>query len=65
MADQLGRSGDVTLELSGTQVNLNPSNPIIFKGEGESDWSECDAKAKQRIEFEMSVEHELNDTYIL
>ncbi|UPV99915.1 hypothetical protein M0R88_15525 [Halorussus gelatinilyticus] len=43
----------MTLELGGTQVNLNPSDPIAFKLEGESDWSEVDAEAKQSIEFEL------------
>ena len=53
LADQLDGSGEVTLELGGTQVTLAPTDPITFKLEGESDWTEGDAQAKQSIEFEM------------
>jgi len=53
LADQLDASGDVTLELGGQQVRLNPTNPVTFKLEGESDWSEGDTEAKQSIEFEL------------
>lgn len=52
-ADQLDGEGDVTLALGGRQVRLNPTNPVTFKLEGESDWSEGDAEAKQSIEFEL------------
>jgi amphi-Trp domain-containing protein len=53
LADQLDQGGDVTLELGGTEVRLNPSDPITFKLEGESDWSDGDTEAKQSIEFEL------------
>jgi len=53
LADQLDGDGDVTLELGGRQVRLNPTNPVTFKLEGESDWSEGDTEAKQSIEFEL------------
>jgi len=52
-AAQLDGGGDVTLELGGQQVRLNPTNPVTFKLEGESDWTEGDAEAKQSIEFEL------------
>jgi amphi-Trp domain-containing protein len=51
LADQ--RDGAVTLELGGQQVRLDPTNPVTFKLEGESDWSEGDAEAKRSIEFEL------------
>jgi len=53
LADQLDGGEDVTLELGGQQVRLNPTNPVTFKLEGESDWSEGDTEAKQSIEFEL------------
>lgn len=53
LADQLDGGGDVTLDLGGKQVNLDPVDPITFKLEGESDWSEGDSEAKQSIEFEL------------
>ncbi|SEP27743.1 amphi-Trp domain-containing protein [Halogranum amylolyticum] len=53
VADQLDGDGDVTLELGGKRVRLNPTNPVTFKSEGESDWSEGDTEAKQSIEFEL------------
>jgi amphi-Trp domain-containing protein len=53
LADQLDGDGDVTLELGGTTVQLHPTNPITFKLEGESDWSQGDTAAKQSIEFEL------------
>jgi hypothetical protein len=43
----------VTLELGGSEVLLNPSDPVTFKLGGESDWPEGDAEAKQSIEFEL------------
>lgn len=52
-AAQLGGSGGGTLKLSGQQIPLNPTNPVTFKLEGESDWTEDDAEAKQSIEFEL------------
>jgi amphi-Trp domain-containing protein len=53
LAEQLDGGGEVVLELGGTEVRLNPSEPVTFKLEGESDWSEGDAEAKQSIEFEL------------
>jgi amphi-Trp domain-containing protein len=53
LADQLDGGGDVRLELGGTAVRVQPSDPITFKLEGESDWSEGDTEAKQSIEFEL------------
>jgi amphi-Trp domain-containing protein len=53
LADQLDGEGDVTLNLGGTTVQLNPTNPVTFKLEGESDWSQGDTEAKQSIEFEL------------
>lgn len=53
LADQLDGGGDVMLDLGGQQVRLNPTDPVTFKLEGESDWSEGDTEAKQSIEFEL------------
>lgn len=53
LADQLDGDGEVTLELGGTTVQLQPTNPVTFKLEGESDWSQGDTEAKQSIEFEL------------
>lgn len=44
--------GDVTLALGGKQVRPDPTDPVTFKSEGESDWSEGDTEAKRSIEFE-------------
>jgi amphi-Trp domain-containing protein len=52
-ADQLDEDGDVSLNLGGTEILLNPTNPVTFKLEGESDWSNGDTQAKQSIEFEL------------
>jgi len=46
LAEQLDGDGDVILDLGGTEVELNPSDPVTFKLEGESDWSEGDTEAK-------------------
>ena len=53
LANQLDGDGDVALELGGEQVRFNPTNPVTFKLEGESDWTEGDTEAKQSIEFEL------------
>jgi len=55
LAEQLDGEGAVTLELGGKQVQLDPTDPdpVTFKLEGESDWSEGDTEAKQSIEFEL------------
>ena len=52
-ADQLDSDGDVVLKLGGTTVKLNPTDPVTFKLEGESDWSQGDTEAKRSIEFEL------------
>jgi len=53
LADQLDGDDDVTLDLGGTTVQLHPTDPVTFKLEGESDWSDGDTEAKQSIEFEL------------
>ncbi|WP_121821132.1 amphi-Trp domain-containing protein [Halostella salina] len=53
LADQLDGGGDVTLDLGGSTVRLDPAEPVTFKLEGESDWSQGDTEAKQSIEFEL------------
>ena len=53
LADQLDAGGPVELALGGTSVSLDPTEPITFKLEGESDWSEGETEAKQSIEFEL------------
>jgi len=53
LAAQLDGGGDVILDLGGTGVQLDPTEPVTFKLEGESDWSEGDTEAKQSIEFEL------------
>jgi len=53
LADQLDSDEDVTLNLGRSTVQLAPTNPITFKLEGESDWSQGDTEAKQSIEFEL------------
>jgi amphi-Trp domain-containing protein len=53
LADQLDGGEDVLLDLGGTTVQLNPTDPVTFKLEGESDWTEGDTEAKQSIEFEL------------
>jgi amphi-Trp domain-containing protein len=53
LADQLDGDGDVTLELGGRRVRVDPADPVTFKLEGESDWSPGDTEAKQSIEFEL------------
>ncbi|MEF8867546.1 MAG: amphi-Trp domain-containing protein [Haloarculaceae archaeon] len=53
LADQLEEAGPVTLELGGRRASLDPTDPITFKLEGESDWSEGETEAKQSIEFEL------------
>ena len=52
-ADQLDGGGTVTLELGERRVTFEPTEPITFKLEGESDWSAGDTAAKQSIEFEL------------
>lgn len=53
LADQLDEGGAVTLELGNRRVELDPVDPVTFKLEGESDWTEGDTEAKQSIEFEL------------
>jgi amphi-Trp domain-containing protein len=52
-ADQLEADGTVTLELGERAVTLDPTEPVTFKLEGESDWSEGDTETKESIEFEL------------
>jgi amphi-Trp domain-containing protein len=53
MADQLDGGGPVTLEVGGRQVTLDPTEPVTFKLEAESDWSPGDTEAKQSVEVEL------------
>lgn len=53
LADQLDESGAIRLTLGNQNVSLDPVDPITFKLEGESDWTEGDTEAKQSIEFEL------------
>jgi len=53
VADQFDGDGDVTLELGGMTVVMTPPEPVMFTLEGESNWSEGDTDATQRIEFEL------------
>lgn len=53
LADQLDDDGDVSLELGEKRVTVTPTEPVTFKLEGESDWSEGDTEAKQSIELEL------------
>jgi len=53
LADQLDSGGNISLELGNQSVSLNPTEPITFKLEGESDWRQGDPQAKQSIEFEL------------
>ena len=53
LADQLDADGDVSLTVGDRQVTLDPTEPVTFKVEGESDYSEGDARAKQSIEVEL------------
>jgi amphi-Trp domain-containing protein len=53
LADQLDDDGPVTLAISAQRVTLDPTEPVTFKLEGESDWSPGDTEAKQSIEVEL------------
>jgi amphi-Trp domain-containing protein len=53
MADQLDGGESMSLALDGTTVRVDPTDPVTFKLEGESDWSEGDAQAKQSVELEL------------
>ena len=53
LADQLETGGTVTLELGERRVDFDPTEPVTFKLEGESDWSAGDTEAKQSIELEL------------
>jgi amphi-Trp domain-containing protein len=53
IADDLDGDGPVTLEIGGSRVSLDPTEPVVFKLEGESDWSEGETEAKQSIELEL------------
>ena len=53
LAEQLDDGGPVALELGGQRVTLDPTEPVTFKFEGESDWADGETEAKQSIEFEL------------
>lgn len=53
LADQLETEGEVCLDLGGQDLVLNPTDPVTFKVEGESDWTEGDQEAKQSVELEL------------
>ena len=53
LADQLDGAGPVTLAIGTQRVTLDPTEPVTFKLEGESDWSSGDTEAKQSIEVEL------------
>lgn len=53
LADRLDAGGDATLALGGEQVRVDPTTPVTFKLEGESDWSAGETEAKRSIEFEL------------
>ncbi|AOW81206.1 amphi-Trp domain-containing protein [Halodesulfurarchaeum formicicum] len=53
LADQLEADGAVCLDLGGKEVVLNPTDPVTFKLEGESDFSAGETEAKQSIELEL------------
>jgi hypothetical protein len=52
-ADQLDSDREVTLGLGGAAILVNPTNPVPFTLEGESDWSEGTTETKQSTEFEL------------
>lgn len=51
LADQLEAGGDVTLELGGRSVALNPTEPLVLKMEGE--WDPSGTAGTESIEFEL------------
>lgn len=53
MADQLDAEGPLTVAVGDKEVTMEPVEPVTFKLEGESDWSEGDTEAKQSIEVEL------------
>ena len=53
LAGQLEGDGPVALTLGGTEVRVNPTEPVTFKLEGETDWSAGETTIKQSIEIEL------------
>ncbi|WP_256544867.1 amphi-Trp domain-containing protein [Halobellus inordinatus] len=53
LADQLEGGGEFTLELGGRQRQVDPTDPVTFKLEGESDPAESGTESKESIEFEL------------
>lgn len=51
LADQLDGDGDVTLELGGRSVTVNPAEPLVLKLEGE--WDPTGAAGTESIELEL------------
>ena len=51
LADQLEGGGELSLELGGRSVALNPTEPVTLKMEGE--WGEGGTGRKESIEFEL------------
>jgi amphi-Trp domain-containing protein len=53
LADQLDADGAVSMTIGDRTVTLDPTEPVTFKLEGESDYAEGDSHAKQSIEVEL------------
>ncbi len=41
------------MDLGDRLVRLDPTEPVTFRLEGESDWSEGDTQTKESIQFEL------------
>ncbi|MDQ2053657.1 amphi-Trp domain-containing protein [Halobellus sp. H-GB7] len=53
LADQLEGGSEFTLELGGRQMQVDPTDSVTFKLEGESDPAESGTESKESIEFEL------------
>ncbi|RLM94809.1 amphi-Trp domain-containing protein [Halobellus sp. Atlit-38R] len=53
LADQLEGGGEFALELGGRQMQVDPTDSVTFKLEGESDPVESGTESKESIEFEL------------
>ena len=53
LADQLEGGGEFTLELGGREMQVDPTDSVTFKLEGESDPTESGTESKESIEFEL------------
>lgn len=51
LAGKLEAEGDITLELGGRSVTVNPSEPLVLKLEGE--WDPSGKAGTESIEFEL------------